>query len=159
MNSTAYLGRCSPVLETVQAQVGSAPWLRTRYSYGSGLRRCRLGMRAVFLALGIFPAAVSRGRTLAPVHVFNGLWDPPRTCEIAPSSHLDLAHSPSDVFVAAIDRERTKATLSGRRCREQSDGGQESHGDYGFHHRSSSWTMRPVAAVDGSPRAGELRPQ
>ena len=50
-------------------------------------------------------------------------------------------------------------SLSERRCREQSDGGQESYGDYGFHHLSSSWTMRPVAAVNGSPRAGELRTQ
>src|ERR1044072_3332591 len=63
------------------------------------------------LALGIFPAALARGRTLAPVGVFDSDRAPSRTCEIAASRHLDLAHRASDVVVAAFDRLRAKPPL------------------------------------------------
>ena len=110
-----------------------------------------------FLALAIFPAAVSRGRFLAPVDVFYGVRAPSRTWEIAASSHLDLAHRSCDVFIAAIDGERDQAEQAQMSRAERWRA--EELWRLWVSSSLNRWTMRPVAAVNGSPRAGELRTQ
>ena len=153
LSSSACLGRSSLILETVQAPVGFALWLRSRYSYESVYTAVH-GMRAMFFGARRIPGRGFAGRQ-APVDVVSRVWAPSRTCKIAASSHLDLAHRPCGVFVAAIDRLRTKGSLSDRRCREQSDGGQESYGDCRFHHSSSrTSTMNTAHLFLGRYKAG-----